>query len=185
MIRRLAKRGAFGVLIAVLLGVLAASPAQAYGGGQANWQLTFAGTGPGFGFWGWCALSGATAADFNGLPSSGTTGDCQFSEYAHFPGFSGTCEISMDLTAEGGQPAWQIQPSSFTHFDDFFFSGTFLTHPSSPAQNLTAFCEQLPGSPPANPYSDFDSLLPAIPGHTNASGFFGTTELQIQETPAG
>jgi len=159
-----------------MLGVLAATPALAYG--AANWQIAFSGTAPGNGFWGWCDLGGATSFSYLGLPSSGTKGDCEFSEYFHVPGvFSGTCEVSMDLMAEGGQPAWQIEPSGFTGFNDFFVSGTAVTNPA----DQTSFCATLPGSPPST-YSNFDTLLPVKPGHLNANGLFGTTELQIQET---
>src|SRR6266852_4273346 len=104
MSRTLIWRPFLGLLVAAMLGVIAATPAVAYG--AANWQIAFSGTGPGFGFWGWCDFGGATSFSF-GLPSSGTRGDCQFAEYGHVPGvFSGTCEVSMDLTTEGGQPAW-------------------------------------------------------------------------------
>jgi hypothetical protein len=169
-------RSLLGLLVAAIIGVFAATPVLGYG--AANWQIGFSGTGPGFGFWGWCDFGGANSFSFNGLPSSGTTGDCQFSEYGHVPGvFSGTCEVSMDLTAESGQPAWQIEQSKFTGFPDFFVSGTAVTHPA----DQTSFCATLPGSPPPT-YSNFDTLLPVKPGHLNASGFFGTTELQIQET---
>jgi hypothetical protein len=168
--------GALGFLAAVALPLFAATPALAYG--PANWQLTFSGTGPGFGFWGWCDLAGGTTFS-SGLATSGTTGDCQFAEYFHQPGvFSGTCEVSLNLMPEGGQPAWQEAPSTFTGGPDWFISGTAVTHPAS----QTGFCQTLPGSPPPT-FSNYDSLLPVAPGHTNASGFFGTTELQIQETP--
>lgn len=164
-------------LLAAGLAAASATPVAAYG--AANWQTAFSGTGPGFGFWGWCDYAGATSFSFNGLPSSGTTGDCQFSEYGHVPGvFSGTCEVSMDLSSQGGQPAWQIETSSVTGGPDFFVSGTAVTHPAT----QTSFCGSLPGSPPTSPYSNFDTLIPAHPGHLNATGFFGTTELQIQET---
>src|SRR6266702_3874847 len=113
MPRKTVLRTLLGVLAAVSLAGVAATPALAYG--AANWQVAFSGTGPGFGFWGWCDYSGATSFSFHGLPTSGTAGDCQFSEYFHQPRvFSGTCEVSMDLTTEGGQPAWQIEPSSVT-----------------------------------------------------------------------
>jgi hypothetical protein len=176
MLGAVLKRSVLGLAVAALVGVVAAAPASAYG--QANWQVTFSGTGPGFGFWGWCDFAGGTTF-INGLATSGTTGDCQFAEYFHDPGvFSGTCEVSLDLKQENGQPAWSEAHSGVTGLTDFFFSGTAVTHPAS----QTGFCATLPGSPKPT-FSNFDSLLPVIPGHTNASGFFGTTELQIQETP--
>jgi hypothetical protein len=116
----------------------------------------------------------ANPDNVSGLATSGTTGDCQFAEYFHEPGvFSGTCEVSLNLMAENGAPAWQEGSNG-----DWFFSGTAVTHPAS----QTGFCASLPGSP-APTFSDFDSLIPVAVGHINASGFFGTTELQIQETP--
>jgi hypothetical protein len=146
--------------------------------GRANWQITFSGTGPGFGFWGWCDLAGATSFSFQGLPSSGTTGDCQFAEYVHQAGGpSGTCEISGDLANADESPAWQIETSPVTGGPDFFVSGTAITHPA----RQTAFCASIPGSFPST-YSNLDTLIPVHVGHLNASGFFGTTELQIQET---
>jgi hypothetical protein len=176
MFRRIIPRALLGLFAAVSLSIAAASPALAYG--SANWQITFSGTGPGFGFWGWCDFAGGTTFS-SGLATSGTTGDCQFAEYVHEPGvFSGTCEISMDLMAEGGAPAWQEEASAVTGLTDWFLSGTAVTHPAS----QTGFCQTLTGSPPPT-FSNFDSLLPVAVGHTNASGFFGTTELQIQETP--
>src|SRR5260370_39036041 len=111
MVRALLKRSLLGLAVAALLGVVAAAPAAAYG--QANWQITFSGTGPGFGFWGWCDFAGGTTFS-NGLATSGTTGDCQFAEYFHLPGvFSGTCEVSLNLMPEGGQPAWQEGAGTF------------------------------------------------------------------------
>ncbi len=176
MFKRIVLRALLGLFAVGSLGVAAATPALAYG--SANWQITFAGTGPGFGFWGWCDFAGGTTFS-NGVATSGTTGDCQFAEYFHEPGvFSGTCEVSLNLMAEGGEPAWQEGSSVVTGLTDWFFSGTAVTHPAS----QTGFCATLPGSPPPT-FSDFDSLIPVAVGHTNASGFFGTTELQIQETP--
>lgn len=172
MVRRRLMLPLVGLLIVSLLGIVSATPTRAYG--AANWQVTLAGTGPGTGVWGWCDFGGATSSS-SGLPSTGTTGDCQYAEYAHVPGvFSGTCEVSLDLNA------WRIEPSSFTGGPDFFFSGTAVTHPASE----TSFCATLPGSPPPM-FSNYDSLLPVQPGHLNLSGFFGFTEFQIQETVIG
>ena len=179
MLRRFVPRALVGLIVAVSLGVAATTPAMAYG--QANWQLTFSGTGPGFGFWGWCDLAGATNFNTAGLAVSGSSGDCQFAEYFHnVPGLpSGTCGIGFNLTPEGGMPAWQVEPSSVTHLPDWFLSGTQVVNPTK----LTTICEQFPGVSPTPTFSNFDSLLPVVVGHVNASGFFGTTELQIQETP--
>ena len=157
---------------------LAATPAAAYG--RANWQITFAGTATGYGFWGWCDFAGGTTPS-SGLATSGTTGDCQFSEYVHQPGvFSGTCESSLTLTA------WYEAPGFFTPTlgdADWFFSGTAVTHPAG----QTAFCQTLPGVPPPA-FSNFDSVLPVAVGHTSENGLvlpggFTFRELQFQETP--
>lgn len=84
-----------------LAGLLAMLPsnAAAYGGGPANWQITFAatatypGTTTGFGFWGWCELSGASDP---ANPSSGTEGDCAYSAYFHSP--QGDVQCSAKIT---------------------------------------------------------------------------------------
>ena len=181
MVTRVVSRSFIVLAAATALALVSATPGAAYGGGPANWQLTFAGTGPGFGFWGWCALSGANAST-NGLPSSGTTGDCEFSEYSHGTSPSFTCEESLNLSSNGatGDPAWEFEASPVTRGTDFFFSGTATIHPPSQSAN----CPSIPGSFPST-FSDADSLLPVIPGHTNlnGTGFFGTFELQINETP--
>ena len=184
MLKRFVPRALVGLIAAFSIGVAATTPAMAYG--QANWQLTFSGTGPGFGFWGWCDLAGATSFNSAGLAVSGSSGDCQFAEYFHnVPGLpSGTCGIGFNLMPEKDssgvmQPAWQVEPSSFTKLPDWFLSGTQVVNPAK----LTAICEHFPGVSLTPTFSNFDSLLPVVVGHVNASGFFGTTELQIQETP--
>lgn len=178
-----------GSALALTVGMaLAASPsASAYG--AANWQLTFAGTGVfpttgiGFGFWGWCDLAGGQTFNTAGQAISGNSGDCQFSEYFHSsPGSglpSGTCGISFNLLPEDGFPAWTQAQSSIIPFTDWFISGTQVDQPP----HLVSFCRQLVGVPSTQTFSNFDSLLPVIVGHTNLSGLFGTTELQITETP--
>lgn len=101
----------------------------------------------------------------------GTAGDCNFAEYAHGSPASGTCEVDANLTG------WQVSPSFITGVNDFFVWGTSVTHPAS----QTGFCATLPGTLPPT-FTDLDSLVPVSVGHQNLSGFFGTTELQIQET---
>jgi len=181
MFKRIVSRSLLGVFAAVSIGMAASTPALAYG--PANWQITFSGTGPGFGFWGWCDLAGATNFNAAGQATSGTSGDCQFAEYAHnFPPFpSGTCEISLNLTPEGtSSPAWRVGPSTFyPGLPDWFFSGTQVIHPA----NRTSICEHFLGVSPTPTFSNFDSVLPVVVGHANLSGAFGTTELQLQETP--
>src|SRR5947209_18122713 len=89
--------------LAVSIGLIAVTTASAgaYGGGPANWQLGFAGTGVapgtgfGFGFWGWCAFGGGV--------TSGNTGDCQLSQYFHTSSGGGfTCQESLDITSWRG-----------------------------------------------------------------------------------
>src|SRR3989442_9893430 len=98
MSRTFILRPFLGLLLAAMLAVFAAPPAGAYG--KENWQIGFAGTatapstGFGFGFWGWCAFGGGV--------SSGTTGDCQFSQYFHTPAGRLTCEVSLDVTSWDG-----------------------------------------------------------------------------------
>ncbi len=159
------------LLSSALLGAVTVGAASATG--QANWQITFAGTTGGFGFWGWCDLSDGTTFS-SGLATSGTSGDCSFAEYVHEPGvFSGTCEQNLDLTG------WQEQYSSFTGVDDWFVSGTSVTHPASE----TAFCESLLGAFQPT-FTDADSILPVLVGHANLTAGSGLTEYQITETPA-
>src|SRR6266851_10269858 len=88
-------RSFLALVAAVLLGVSSATSGLAYG--AENWQIGFsgtgtvAGTGNGFGFWGWCALGGGV--------TSGNTGDCQFAQYVHAPSGSGvTCHEGPDIT---------------------------------------------------------------------------------------
>jgi hypothetical protein len=190
-LRGIVPRALLGLLAAAALGVGSTSPALAYG--KANWQLTFSGTatspgtGGGFGFWGWCDLADATASS-GGFAIQGNSGDCQFAEYFHdVPGVpSGTCGVGFDLMPEVDatghlQPAWQVEPSAFTDLPDWFLSGTQVIKPT----NLTTTCQQFPGVSPTPTFSNFDSLLPFLPGHSNLnfSGIFGTHELQITETP--
>lgn len=138
-------------------------------------QVAFAGTGTqptvgGFGFWGWCDFAAGTSFDSHGHATSGTAGDCQVSEYFHTPTvFGATRELSADLTG------WTVGPNG-----DFFFSGTDVVHPT----RLTAFREASPGSTGSSPFSNVDSLIPAVPGHENLNGVFpGLNELQIQVNP--
>ena len=184
LIRRLLVGGS-ALVLTVGMAVGATPSASAYG--AANWQLTFAGTGVfpstgiGFGFWGWCDLAGGTTFNSAGQATSGTSGDCQFSEYSHnVPGFpSVTCGISFNLMPEDGSPAWTQAQSRIIPFVDWFISGTQVDHPA----NLAPLCRQLVGVPLTQTFSNFESLLPVIVGHANLKGLFGTTELQITETP--
>ncbi len=160
MAKRALSRSVLGLLVAALLGVVAAMPAQAYG--AENYQLGFSGTlvapgtGFGFGFWGWCAFGGGTGT----LPTSGTDGDCNYALYIHTSSGSVTCEQSVDITS------WTIQPTAFG--PDFFATGTATNHPSSADICFGLFPGVFPSS-----FSDFDTLLPGVPGHYSLNGFFG------------
>ncbi len=170
MFRRVLSRSFLGLVVAALLGVLVATPALAYG--AENYQVGFAGTGvapgtgSGLGFWGWCAFGGGTGT----LPTSGTTGDCNYAFYVHTSSGGVTCEQSVDLTS------WTIKASAFG-VPDFFATGTATVHPSSAAICFGLFAGVFPSS-----FTDFDTLIPGVSGHYNLNGFMGLTELQIQVT---
>jgi len=173
MIARALWRWLLGLMTVALLGVAAASPAAAYGGGPANWQLGFAGTatypstGFGFGFWGWCQFSGGVV--------SGNDGDCQVAQYLHAPRGSNlpavTCHQSVDITSWTGAGG------------TFVITGTSTTTPSSAAQ----LCQATGGAPPS--FSGFDTMLPASPGHYSipisifAPGAVGELQIQVTQIP--
>jgi hypothetical protein len=170
MSRRVIPRSLLGLGVATLLGVVAATPVVAYG--PENYQLGFAGTavapgsGFGVGFWGWCAFGGGTGT----LPTSGNNGDCNYALYIHTSSGGITCEQSVDVTS------WAITPGAIG-IPDFFATGTATVHPASATVCFSLF----PGVFPAS-FTDFDTLLPGVPGHYNLNGFQGFTELQVQVT---
>jgi hypothetical protein len=162
MSRTLFARSLVALLLAVMLGVSAATPALAYG--PENWQIGFAGTGVfpstgfGFGFWGWCAFGGGVA--------SGNTGDCQFAQYFHAPSGGGfTCQESLDITS------WSGSGGTFV-----IIAATATVNPTS----LTAPClEFFPG----RLGFPVDTGFPAAPGHFNVGNVLGVRgEFQIQVT---
>lgn len=174
MFRRPFSRSLLGFLVAATFGVFAATPAAAYG--AENYQLGFAGTalvpsvGVTFGFWGWCAFGGGTGT----LPTSGTTGDCNYALYEHTSPGGITCEQRVDVTS------WTIKRSStFPFLPDFFVTGTASVNPTS-----AAICFGLFPGVFTPTFADFDTLLPAAPGHYNLNGLsiggVTFTELQIQ-----
>jgi hypothetical protein len=175
MFRRAFSRSLLGLLVAATLGVFgvfAATPAQAYG--PENYQLGFAGTasfpsGGSFGFWGWCAFGGGTGS----LATSGTTGDCNYALYVHTSTGGVTCEQSVNVSS------WTIKPSSFLPFSDFFATGTASVNPANAAICFGLFPGVFPPS-----FTDFDTLLPAAPGHYNLNGVsqggVTFTEFQVQ-----
>lgn len=170
------------LLFAVLAAIAAMSPsnAAAYGGGPANWQLTFAatgvlpGSGAGFGFWGWCELSGAAN---RAAPTSGTEGDCQYAAYFHFPGASQTCHASISITSWAEAPSFI--GSAFGVPNDL----VVLAGSQTPAAT-TGPCA-FSTSPP------FD-LAPAKAGHYNGNALVpllfapattGEIQLQVTQVP--
>ncbi len=173
MFRRAFSRSLLGLLVVAAPVVFAATPAQAYG--AENYQLGFSGTafvpsgGFSFGFWGWCAFGGGTGS----LPTSGTAGDCNYALYIHTSPGGVTCEQSVDVSS------WTIAPSSTTGFPDFFVTGTASVHPTSASACFGLF----PGVFPPT-FTDFDTLLPAAPGHYNLNGVslggVTFTEFQVQ-----
>ena len=175
MSRRVLLRPVLGLLAAALLGVVVAAPGAAYGGGPANWQIAFAGTGVapgtgfGFGFWGWCELSGGV--------SSGNSGDCQVTQYSHTPFGDVHCQQNINISSWFVEPA---APPPGIPFPNFVLSGTSTTHPSS----ATSACPGIGGVPPS--FADFVAGIPAVPGHYNLTSIFlppGTVgEFQIQVT---
>jgi len=158
---------AAGTLMTATIAAVGATPASAYG--KANWQLTFAGTatfpgtGNGFGFWGWCDLAGGV--------SSGSSGDCQVTQYIHTPAGSGfTCHENVDLTAWTGAAG------------TFVISGTATVNPAS----LTGPC--LSFFPGSSPFTSIDTGIPSAPGHHDigvgalapgAVGEFNVTVVQV------
>lgn len=151
-----------GALAVALVSISHSRPALAYG--AENWQIGLAGTGvapstgQGFGFWGWCT--------FGGGATSGTNGDCEFSQYVHAPSGSGfTCQLSLDITSWNGSGG------------TFVVTGTATVNPTSATGPCLAF---FPGSAS---FTGFDTGIPAAPGHFNF-GTFGTLrgEFQVQVT---
>jgi hypothetical protein len=172
-IRRVFPRSLLGLLIAAALGVFAATPTLAYG--AENYQLGFAGTASfpsgSVGFWGWCAFGGGTGT----LPTSGTTGDCNYALYVHNSSDGVTCEQRVDFTK------WTIEPTTFAPFPDFFGWGSATVNPSTATICFGLFAGVFPST-----FTHFDTLLPGAPGHYALNGFSAGgatfTELQIQVT---
>jgi hypothetical protein len=173
MFKKAFSRSLLGLLVVAAPLLFAATPAQAYG--AENYQVGFSGTafvtsgGFSFGFWGWCAFGGGTGT----LPTSGTTGDCNYALYIHSSPGGVTCEQSVDVSS------WAIKPSSATPFSDFFVTGTASVHPAGAAVCFGLF----PGVFPPT-FRDFDTLVPAAPGHYNLNGVSlggaTFTEFQVQ-----
>ena len=174
MVKGVFRRSLVGLIVAAALGVFAATPALAYG--AENYQLGFAGTASvpngTFGFWGWCAFGGGTGT----LPTSGSTGDCNYALYVHTSTLVVTCEQRVDFTS------WTIEPGAIPFVPDFFGVGTATVNPSSATICFGLF----PGVFPETFPTPFDTLLPGKPGHYSLNGLsmgpVTFTELQIQVT---
>ena len=158
-------RSFLALVAAVLLGVSSATSGLAYG--AENWQIGFsgtgtvAGTGNGFGFWGWCALGGGV--------TSGNTGDCQFAQYVHAPSGSGvTCHESLDITSWTGAGG------------TFVASGTVTVTPTS----ATAACLAIFPGTLTTTFTGVDLGIPAKAGHYNLGSLIPGEpgEFQIQVT---
>ena len=170
MFRRVLSRTFLGLVVAALLGVLVATPALAYG--TENYQVGFAGTGLPQAL-GPAPVSGGGTPSEAGparFPSPDTTGDCNYAFYVHTSSGGVTCEQSVDITS------WTIKAGAFG-VPDFFATGTAAVHPSS-----AAICFGLSAGIFPSSFTDFDTLIPGVPGHYNLNGAFGLTELQIQVT---
>jgi hypothetical protein len=192
MSRRVLMRSFVGLTVAVMLGVLAATPALAYGNSD-QWQTGFAGTfnSPAgtSGFWGWCAFGGSSASGM-----TGNTADCQIENYFARRGtplnpFLAAIDANSWLIATGSA----FLPKN-SGIPSFFLTGgsAELTGPGAP------FIASLFGVPVGVPFDlskvcDFsnppttlignpacDTGIPAVPGHF---GFTGPGfEIQIQVT---
>jgi hypothetical protein len=177
-----------------MVGLVAAIPgAHAYGQG-ATWQLGVSGTGhfvlgpftgSAIGFWGWCVFVGAT---------SGSSGDCQISQYMHTSGGTNVqCENHFNLTGWHSAPGFN---TVLTGAPDFWAdSGTVSVQPASETFACAGFLSgagfhvvvtapgllTLVSTPPTS-----DIGFPATAGHYNFHDqqdraiFF--TELEYQVT---
>ncbi len=182
------RRTALLLLVPVSLFALLLTPvAWAYGSGD-NWQIGVSGTGiecipnvgcGGFGFWGWCTFSGTT---------SGTNGDCQYSQYLHLDPLSTQCETHFDITG------WHVAVGR-TGMPSFFIdSGTVTVDPASATTACIHFLQHAgfnvaqtgDGAGQFEPSSD--TGIPANPGHYDFSGQvrgpITFTEFQIQVSEA-
>jgi hypothetical protein len=179
----------FGLLLiaaslGLLLGILGSTAyVSAYGSGE-NWQLGFAGTGSlagtPFGFWGWCTFVGQT---------SGTSGDCQVSQYLHIGGAGNIqCETHFEVT---GWTAESGALTPLTNEPDFFVnSGVITVNPASSTGACAAFLQgagfdvSITGPGTLTIMGPSDTEFPAAPGHYSFNGFavgpISYTELQIQ-----
>ena len=168
MLRRSLSRSFVGLIAAALLGVLAATPAQAYG--AENFQTAFAGTGVfpgtgGFGFWGWCAFGGG-----------GTNGDCQFAQYVHAPSGSFTCHESLDITS------WIVTTAGFG-FPNFTITGTVSVTPTSQTGPCLVLFPGLIFLTGPNSFAGAPTGIPAAAGHYNLGSILGAVgEFEIQVT---
>lgn len=175
-----------GVLIVLALAVVATPTVRAYGAG-ATWQLGVSGTGhfvkgpftgSAIGFWGWCVFVGV---------SSGSSGDCQISQYRHgTDGSNVQCGTDFNLTAWHAAPGFN---TALTGAPDFWADSGNIT--ISPAYETDACAGFLQGAGfhvtvtgpgtlmliSAPPTSDIG--FPAAPGHYS---YLGVTDRAIMFT---
>jgi hypothetical protein len=165
------KIAATTTLMLLALAALTVAPTRGYG--VAQWQAAFsftcnAPTCAGFGFWGWCDFAGSAA---NGL--SGTSADCEFSNYNFNGAFGipafGSFHVSQDINS------WHIATGSFAlppGMPGFFADSGSVTFTGQGAKTLGL---------PTNAPLDFvplcsvglfflcDTGIPAVPGHFTLS----------------
>ncbi len=182
--------------IALSLAVVAAPKARAYGSG-ATWQLGVSGTGQfvkgpfvgsAIGFWGWCVFVGI---------SSGSSADCQISQYRHTPGGAEVnCGTDFNLTAWHAAPGFN---TPLTGVPDFWAdSGTITISPAFETDACAGFLVgagfhvtvsgpgtlMLISAPPTS-----DIGFPAAPGHYSFNGvtdraiMFTELQYQVSELP--
>ena len=171
------------ISLVAVMALSIAPTALAYGGGQANWQLTVAETAVnpgqnGFGVWGWCELSGSPTPS---SPTSGSSGDCQATIYIHAPGphNSATCHFSFDISSWAALPLGSSgQGQFFGITNDLVIVGGTTSYTPSPGCTLL----QATGGVSATG----TDLGPAQTGHYNLNfllfGSKGTYQEQITQT---
>ncbi len=184
------------VFIVLSIALVTTPGARAYGSGS-TWQLGVSGTGQfvkgpfngsAIGFWGWCVFVGR---------SSGTSADCQISQYLH--GTDGTnvqCGTDFNLTAWHAAPGFN---TPMTGAPDFWAdSGSITISPAYETDACAGFLRGAgfhvtvtgPGSLAlisAPPTSDIG--FPAAAGHYSFNGvtdraiLFTQLQYQVTELP--
>ncbi len=184
------------VLIVLSIALVTAPAARAYGSGG-TWQLGVSGTGQfikgpftgsAIGFWGWCVFAGV---------SSGSSADCQISQYRHSPDNDNVqCSTDFNLTAWHAAPGFN---TAITGAPDFWAdAGTVAISPAYETDACAGFLAGAgfhvtvtgPGTLtliPTPPTSDIG--FPAAPGHYSLNGvtdraiMFTQLQYQVTELP--